>query len=124
MNSTNSISSQVGLELKRLREEAGLTAFALAKMSGIKSEQQLYRYEKGINKIGISELVAALKVMNVNIGSFFDKLDLGELNFITEERARDKISNPDEGTKGKISNISIATQIVYDPFSEDDEKAS
>ena len=113
MNSTNSISSQVGLELKRLRVEAGLTAFELAKTSGIKSEQQLYRYEKGVNKIGISELVAALKVMNVNIGSFFDKLDLGELNSI-----------PDEGEKGKISNIGIAAQTVYDPFSEDDEKAS
>lgn len=84
MNSANSISSQVGLELKRLRVEAGLTAIELAKTSGIKSEQQLYRYEKGVNKIGISELVAALKVMNVNIGSFFDKLDLGELNSIPE----------------------------------------
>ncbi|MEX5732835.1 helix-turn-helix domain-containing protein [Providencia hangzhouensis] len=113
MNSTNSISSRVGLELKQLRVKAGLTAFELAKMSGIKSEQQLYRYEKGSNKITIGDLVAALRVLNVNIGSFFDKLDLGELNSI-----------PDEGEKGKISNICIAAQTVYDPFSEDDEKAS
>ncbi len=113
MNSTNSISSKVGLELKRLRVEAGLTAFALAKMSGIKSEQQLYRYEKGINKIGISELVAALKVMNVSIVSFFDKLDLGELNSIS-----------DEDTKGKIGNFCIAAQTVYEPFLKDDEKVS
>ncbi|MDD9340883.1 MAG: helix-turn-helix transcriptional regulator, partial [Providencia heimbachae] len=67
MSSNGSISKLVGLNLKQLRMEAGLTACQLAKMSGIKSEQQMYRYEKGFNKIGVAELVAALKVLNVNI---------------------------------------------------------
>ncbi len=75
MNSSHSISIRVGLELKRLRVEAGLTAFELAKMSGIKSEQQMYRYEKGFNKIGVAELVAALKVLDVHIGEFFNRLN-------------------------------------------------
>ena len=83
MNRTNSISSKVGLELKRLRVETGLTAFALAKMSGIKSEQQLYRYERGVNKIGIDELVAALKVLDINIGEFFERLEKG--NSVADE---------------------------------------
>ncbi|MDD9341021.1 MAG: helix-turn-helix transcriptional regulator [Providencia heimbachae] len=75
MSSNGSISKLVGLNLKQLRMEAGLTACQLAKMSGIKSEQQMYRYERGISKIGIAELVAALKVLNVNIGEFFNRLN-------------------------------------------------
>ncbi|MDD9339201.1 MAG: hypothetical protein PV362_05980, partial [Providencia heimbachae] len=31
--------------------------------------------EKGFNKIGVAELVAALKVLNVNIGEFFERLN-------------------------------------------------
>jgi len=44
-------------------------------MAGIESEQQLYRYEYEIDKIGIAETVAILKVLNVDIESFFSNLD-------------------------------------------------
>ncbi|HBO25041.1 helix-turn-helix domain-containing protein [Providencia sp.] len=75
MNDTGSISKLVGLNLKKLRCEAGFTAFQFAKLVGIKSEQQLYRYERGVNKIGIDELVAALKALDINIGEFFERLE-------------------------------------------------
>ncbi|EPJ0398924.1 helix-turn-helix domain-containing protein [Providencia rettgeri] len=75
MNSANKISNRVAVGLKQHRIESGLTAFELAKMSGIKSEQQLYRYEKGINKIGVSDLVAALRAMKVDVGEFFEQID-------------------------------------------------
>ncbi|MCL0017415.1 helix-turn-helix transcriptional regulator [Providencia rettgeri] len=117
MNSTNSISSRVGVELKQLRVKAGLTAFELAKMSGIKSEQQLYRYEKGSNKIAIGDLVAALRVLNVNIGSFFERLDLGEFR-----------STSGEDIDSKKNKFCLVAQVIDEPFSNaigtDDKKIS
>lgn len=84
MSNINSMSKLVGLNLKKLRQGAGFTAFQFAKMAGIKSEQQLYRYERGVNKIGIDELVAALKVLNFNIGEFFEQLE--KQSSITDEQ--------------------------------------
>lgn len=84
MNNVNSISKLAGASLKKLRNEAGFTAFQFAKMTGIKSEQQLYRYERGVNKIGIDELVAALKILSIDIGEFFEKLDKDDV--VTEEQ--------------------------------------
>lgn len=72
MKSTNSISKLVGFHLKKLRIQSGLTAFQLAKQAGIKSEQQLYRYEMGINRIGIDELISSLQVLDIDIGEFFE----------------------------------------------------
>ena len=45
-------------------------------MAGIESEQQLYRYEYEIDKIGIAEAVAILKVLDVDVGGFFSDLDI------------------------------------------------
>ncbi|WP_265512252.1 helix-turn-helix domain-containing protein [Providencia heimbachae] len=64
-----------GKKIRELRKEAGYTISEFAKLADCKSEQQLYRYERGVNKIGIDELVAALKVLNINIGEFFERLE-------------------------------------------------
>ncbi|EMI2314523.1 helix-turn-helix transcriptional regulator [Providencia rettgeri] len=104
MNSTNSISSQVGLNLKKLRCDAGFTAFQFAKLVGIKSEQQLYRYERGVNKIGIDELVAALKALDISIGDFFEQID-------KESLATDEFVDIDK------EKHYIETQMMIDPSS-------
>ncbi|EFE54105.1 DNA-binding helix-turn-helix protein [Providencia rettgeri DSM 1131] len=75
MSDNKSISKLVGFRLKQLRNESGFTAFQLTKEAGLKSEQQLYRYEKGVNRIGIDELVAVLNVLNARIGDFFVQLE-------------------------------------------------
>lgn len=75
MNTGNSISKRVGSNLKKLRIEAGFTAFQLAEILGMKNAQQLQSYEKGINEIGIAELVAALRVLDADISQFFNQLD-------------------------------------------------
>nr|WP_051489878.1 helix-turn-helix transcriptional regulator [Providencia alcalifaciens] len=41
---------------------------------GFISAQQLYRYERGINKIDIDTLVSALKILRVDIKEFFNEV--------------------------------------------------
>ncbi|WP_272667889.1 helix-turn-helix domain-containing protein [Providencia sp. PROV117] len=78
MDNQNSISNHIACSLRQLRIKARLSVFELSRMAGIESEQQLYRYEYEIDKIGIAETVAilkVLKVLNVDIESFFSNLD-------------------------------------------------
>ncbi|EJD6048639.1 MULTISPECIES: helix-turn-helix domain-containing protein [Providencia] len=75
MDNQNSISNHIACSLRQLRIKARLSVFELSRMAGIESEQQLYRYEYEIDKIGIAETVAILKVLNVDIESFFSNLD-------------------------------------------------
>lgn len=75
MHTENSYFKVIGFQLKTLRKEAGLTSFQLAKLAQIKSEQQMYRYERGVNKIGVDELIRVLHVLNVDIGEFFTQFN-------------------------------------------------
>ena len=75
MNTGNSISKRVGSNLKKLRIEAGFTALQLAEILGMKNAQQLQSFEKGLNEIGIAELVAVLRVLDADINQFFRQLD-------------------------------------------------
>ncbi|WP_353244171.1 helix-turn-helix transcriptional regulator [Providencia sp.] len=76
MSNQNSISNHIACSLRQLRIKAGLSVFELSRMAGIESEQQLYRYEYEIDKIGIAEAVAILKVLDVDVGVFFSNLDI------------------------------------------------
>ncbi|GAB1440981.1 hypothetical protein MASR2M36_37660 [Providencia sp.] len=42
------------------------------------SEQQLFRYERGVNRIDIDCLVRVLKVLDVNMGEFFSEILQGD----------------------------------------------
>lgn len=75
MYSEKSISQHIGQSLSQLRLDAGLTVFQLSKMAGMESEQQLYRYENGVDDIGMEELVIALNALSVDIEDFFLELD-------------------------------------------------
>ncbi|MDH2379564.1 helix-turn-helix transcriptional regulator [Providencia rettgeri] len=74
MNTNKAISILIGRKIKSLRSTAGYTASQFAKLTGCKSEQQLYRYERAINKIDIDTLVLMLKRLNVNISLFFEQI--------------------------------------------------
>ncbi|MBD2799314.1 helix-turn-helix transcriptional regulator [Xenorhabdus sp. M] len=60
----------VGQRIQAKRKELGMTATALAKKIGI-SQQQLSRYERGINRINLTHLVDISKLLNTDISWFF-----------------------------------------------------
>ncbi|QZY63193.1 helix-turn-helix domain-containing protein [Providencia rettgeri] len=74
MNTGSTASKLIGRNIKRLRCSEGYTASEFAKLTGCKSEQQVYRYERGINKIDIDTLVSMLSSLDVNVGSFFEQI--------------------------------------------------
>ncbi|NBM55964.1 helix-turn-helix domain-containing protein [Proteus vulgaris] len=76
MSSKYPVAYAVGQKIKSLRKSQGYTVFQLAKEIDI-SEQQLFRYERGVNRIDIDCLVRVLEVLGVNIGSFFEEVTSG-----------------------------------------------
>lgn len=78
----------VGLQLKRRREQLGLSQTALAQRLGI-SFQQLQKYERGANRISAGRLFEVAALMDVDIAWFFD----GAKTVLDETRAQ--ISQPD-----------------------------
>ena len=84
MNTKYPVACAVGQKIKSLRKAQGYTVFQLAKEIDI-SEQQLFRYERGVNRIDIDCLVRVLKVLGVNIGEFFSEVLQDDTN-ASEER--------------------------------------
>lgn len=74
MSSDVLVTTLIGNKIKGLRRDAGYTAVEFAQLIGCKSAQQLYRYERGINKIDIDTLVSALKILRVDIKGFFNEV--------------------------------------------------
>ena len=63
-----------GQKLRTLRKEAGYKGEEFARLSKCKSAQQLYRYERGINRIDLDTLVLCLRLLDADIRLFFDEL--------------------------------------------------
>lgn len=84
MNTKYPVACAVGQKIKSLRKAQGYTVFKLAKEIDI-SEQQLFRYERGVNRIDIDCLVRVLKVLGVNMGEFFSEVLQDDTN-ASEER--------------------------------------
>ena len=74
MSSDVLVTTLIWNKIKGLRRDAGYTAVEFAQLIGCKSAQQLYRYERGINKIDIDTLVSALKILRVDIKEFFNEV--------------------------------------------------
>ena len=55
----------------------GLTSQQVAEMLGI-TYQQLYKYEKGVNRISAGRLHALARALGVDIGYFYEGLGSGE----------------------------------------------
>ncbi|PQQ42080.1 helix-turn-helix domain-containing protein [Photorhabdus luminescens] len=60
----------VGKRIQKRRKELGMTAAKLAEKIGI-SQQQLSRYERGINRINLSHLVRIASILETPINWFF-----------------------------------------------------
>ncbi len=73
-NAYNPIDVHVGARLRARRTLLGLSQTALGDAIGI-SFQQLQKYEKGSNRISASRLYDVSKLLDVDIGYFFDEMD-------------------------------------------------
>ncbi|MTC59664.1 helix-turn-helix domain-containing protein [Providencia rustigianii] len=73
MNRKFPIAYAVGQKVKSLRKSQGYTVFQLARECNI-SEQQLFRYERGVNRIDIDCLARVSKILNVNISDIFSDI--------------------------------------------------
>ena len=62
----------VGMKVRRLRKERGMTQSELATRIGI-IQSDLCRMEKGEYKVGLDTLFKVLEVFGMNIGEFFDE---------------------------------------------------
>ncbi len=70
----NPIDVHVGARLRARRTLLGLSQTALGEVMGL-SFQQLQKYEGGSNRISASRLYDVSKLLDVDIGYFFDEMD-------------------------------------------------
>ena len=75
----------VGQNIRDLRQHNGLTTTVLAKMLSV-SQQQLSRYERGINKIDVSVVFKIINIFHVSYESLFPQSDTGDF-FHTKQSA-------------------------------------
>ncbi len=73
MSSKYPVAYAVGQKIKSLRKSQGYTVFQWAKEINI-SEQQLFRYERGVKRIDIDCLVRVLEVLGVNFSGFLEEV--------------------------------------------------
>lgn len=69
------ISNLAGTKLKALRLSQGYKIHDMA-IKLKKSDQQLFRYERGVNKIDLDTIINYLDVLNIDISIFFSELYL------------------------------------------------
>ncbi|HGJ5882623.1 MULTISPECIES: helix-turn-helix domain-containing protein [Arsenophonus] len=67
------INVNIGKMIKFKRKEKGLSGELLAEKIGV-SQQQLSRYERGVNDIKVNTLYSITQVLNIPIDSFFAEL--------------------------------------------------
>ncbi|ATN00354.1 helix-turn-helix transcriptional regulator [Proteus cibarius] len=63
----------IGYELSLLRQRNLMTGAELGKILNI-SQQQISRYERGINKIPVDLLFYILNIFDISIGDFFERV--------------------------------------------------
>lgn len=76
VKSVDDIDRLIGEKISGLRILVGMTRKDLANHIGV-THQQLHKYEKAINRIPVSRLVAIAKALSVDIGYFFTDATVG-----------------------------------------------
>jgi len=66
------IEKKIGLKIKQIRKNWGLSQSELAERIGI-SFQQIQKYEKGLTRISVMRLQQISKALGVNITAFFEE---------------------------------------------------
>lgn len=92
MRENDLLSNNIGKMLKHFRRKSGLTGAELAKLANV-SQQQISRYENGINNITFDRLIIIFNALEMNrydIDNFFEKIK----RFVDSDEYRDmKVSN-------------------------------
>ena len=70
------IERHVGLKIRELRVQLGLTQQQLAGMIGV-TYKQAHKYEKGVNRISAGRLYEIARALGVDVGYFFEGLGTG-----------------------------------------------
>lgn len=76
MRENDLLSNNIGQMLKSYRRRTGLTGTELAKRINV-SQQQISRYENGVNNITFDKLIILFNALNMNrydIDIFFEKV--------------------------------------------------
>src|SRR4051794_14370656 len=71
------VDRHVATRLRERRAMLGLTSQQVAELLGI-TYQQLYKYEKCVNRISVGRLYALARALGVDIGYFYEGLGSGE----------------------------------------------
>jgi transcriptional regulator with XRE-family HTH domain len=71
------IDHHIAARMRERRTTLGLTSQQVAGMLGI-TYQQLYKYEKGVNRISAGRLHALARALGVDVGYFYEGLGSGE----------------------------------------------
>ena len=74
---TQSVDRHIAARMRERRTMLGLTQQQVAEVLGI-TYQQLYKYEKGVNRISAGRLHALARALGVDIGYFYEGLGSGE----------------------------------------------
>lgn len=69
----NQIDVAVGQRIRTFRKDANLSQTQLADQIGV-TFQQLQKYEKGINRVGVGRLLHIARALDLPITAFFDGL--------------------------------------------------
>jgi transcriptional regulator with XRE-family HTH domain len=74
---TQSVDRHIAARLRERRTMLGLTLQQVAGRLGI-TYQQLYKYEKGVNRLSAGRLHALARALGVDVGYFYEGLGSGE----------------------------------------------
>lgn len=78
------IAKIVGSRIKKLRREYGLTGAEVAVVLNV-SQQQLSRYERGVNRIDIDSLVIIADFLKVSVHYFLEDINVDKSEGWTSE---------------------------------------
>jgi len=108
------LQKEIGIRIKRLRLNSGMTLEVLADKVGL-SASYLSRIERGRNSPSLNVLVKLTKVINVSVRSFFDPEDIKGGVLISRRDDRSILADEYHRTKlddifpsGVVSNFSMS----------------
>jgi transcriptional regulator with XRE-family HTH domain len=77
-------SVELGLKIKQLRQQAGLSQEALAEMVGV-TFQQVQKYENGHTTLNVLKLQHIAKALNVSVSDIFSSGPMQHVRLTVEE---------------------------------------
>jgi len=82
---TNEVDKHIGEKIRSLRISSGLSRAQLAKEIDV-AHQQLYKYEKGTNRVSASRLALIAKALSKNVSYFYKTLSDDNEAMVTQHQ--------------------------------------